>query len=694
MPDQQKSATPRAEYPQPLPRVWVGPVRPETYPGFAARSAKPVTRSDLGSRVQTGGVRGFACDPSPTTPPHRFRITGFREALDLWTRTYEFGSVVWPMWQFLFAENWREVIDELARRKLYLFDIWGYCPSGPMDRFEWSEYRVPAETHEYLLHKLGPLFLGYDNGEQDGRYIGGYAKLVCPAPATRQQGYAAFCDYFRQLGNDLQHYLIALCSLTYPHYFAALGNHRMLGAETAQALPSVPMWYAFVRGAGKQYGLLWFGNASIWNRWGVRSLADPMAPDTRAPGYWTGPTSGTSVSLLRRLWYVLAMYGSSIMTFEAGQFANARTHISVHGMQVEAPELTDIGREQLKGTRWLADHPDGGELHTPIALLWDFYAGWAPPRHLYTADLFLVWGNMPYTKGDHQIDLMLRELYPGYPDAGFYHDERGFLTPTPCGDSFDILLSDAPEDVLQRYQCIVLLGDTRLEGGLLKKLARFVKQGGSLVAFANQLAPEAGTLFGVEVGPAQQNHDAVIPGLSSAVSEAPYQFRKLTPFPGTNMAAHAWRGEPLAVTHRFGKGETLLFAADFGLTDPLSPADKIESAADSPLLSPYALLEHVKAVLLPRLRSFTLITVEGPPVQYLVNVTRQANRLVVTLCNNSPEPWEGSVRPKRGRIREGANWMTGERIPAGEIARVSVKPLDVVTLELLLDQPTFVPAGL
>jgi len=684
-----------------LPRVWVKPVNPEQYPGFAERPVKPVTRADLDHQFQTVAMRGFGYDRSPAEPPHQFRIVNIKETLDLYTRDYDFGRVIWPFWSFLFAENWREAIDELAARKLYLFDIWGYCPSGRFDRYEWSEYQVPDEVHQYILRKLGPRFLGYDNGEQDGRCIGGYAKLVCPAPVTRQQAYEAFRLYFKHLGADLQNYLVALNSLTYPHYFAHFGNHRLLGAETAQALPSVPMWYAFLRGAGKQYGVLWFGNASVWNRWGAKSLADLHAEDTSAPGFLSGPTAGTSMSLLRRLWYVLTMYGSVIMGYEAGHLGSATEQRTGPlrgrpGVTRQVPALTDIGREHLKGARWCADHPDRGEQHTPVALLWDFYAGWAPPRHLYSGDTYLVWGNMPYEKGDHQVDLLLRELYPHYEDAGFYHSERGFLTATPCGDSFDIVLSDVSEDILHHYECAVVLGETRIEGELLAKLTRYVERGGHIVACANQLAPDAASLFGVEVGPVEEAYHAIIEGEPWPINESRFNMHRLTCGRGAEVLARTRQGAALAVRREHfaggappGGGSTLLFAAEFLLSNSTVNADHIRNEVEQPLPSPYAMLEHAKAILLPYLRSFNLVSVDGPPVQFLVNVGERTDRLVVTLCNNEPQPWEGAIRPKRGRVTAAANWMTSQRLSGGDSVRLRIAPLEVVVVELLLDQSAF-----
>ena len=72
-----------------------------------------------------------------------------------------------------------------------------------------------------------------------------------------------------------------------------------------------------------------------------------------------------------------------------------------------------------------------------------------------------------------------------------------------------------------------------------------------------------------------------------------------------------------------------------------------------------------------------------------MNVTSRTDRLLVTLCNNSPQTWEGTVRPKRGRVRKAVNWMTDKPVEGQEGVRIEVPPLDVVVLELLLDAPAF-----
>ena len=53
----------------------------------------------------------------------------------------------------------------------------------------------------------------------------------------------------------------------------------MLGAETAQGLPNDQLFYAFLRGAAKQYGLLIWGDASIGNRCVLYGCSSIIAHD-------------------------------------------------------------------------------------------------------------------------------------------------------------------------------------------------------------------------------------------------------------------------------------------------------------------------------------------------------------------------------------------------------------------------------
>ena len=68
------------------------------------------------------------------------------------------------------------------------------------------------------------------------------------------------------------------------------------------------IFYAFLRGAAKQYGKVWWGTISIWNRHGEKKCSSgTMCTD-----------SGTSLSLLRRLMYSQILYNSLAVCLEWG----------------------------------------------------------------------------------------------------------------------------------------------------------------------------------------------------------------------------------------------------------------------------------------------------------------------------------------------------------------------------------------
>ena len=65
-------------------------------------------------------------------PVEEGRIVRIAETIDQYTTVHRLGNVVWPSYPIVFAENLDELADEIDRRGLFLFDIWGYVPgSGP-----------------------------------------------------------------------------------------------------------------------------------------------------------------------------------------------------------------------------------------------------------------------------------------------------------------------------------------------------------------------------------------------------------------------------------------------------------------------------------------------------------------------------------------------------------------------------------
>jgi len=450
---------------QPTHRVYSHLMNPREHPDDSRRPVRPPDWTTFGGVPQFTTLRGFDIKDG--------RITNLKSELDKYTLTHELGHVIWPSYEVLFASNLGELADEIKRRGLFLFDIWGYVPgSGPGGY--WQQFQPPAGVFDLLESKLGDRWLGTDNGEQDGRYIGGYASQMQPISALRFDQYLNFQRHFERLTTQLGNKMATLVSLNFGHYFLREGVYTFIGAETGQALPNSQVYYAFIRGAGKQYGVPWFGNASVWNRWGWKTYGEE-GPDH-------GPRKGTSLSLLKRLLYSHLLYNSMLAGYESSYF--------------DHEELSPIGRMQEAAQRWVRANGSPGAMLTPVAVMLDFYSGWTFPRHLYTDNVYRVWGNLPYAEGDYLTDLVLDMLYPGYQDSSYFHDESGFLTPTPYGDSADCLLSDAPAWLLARYPVLVVAGDLTPGREISDKLRSYAEGGGRLVISARNVA-RLGGLKGV-----------------------------------------------------------------------------------------------------------------------------------------------------------------------------------------------------
>ncbi|MCL2815191.1 MAG: hypothetical protein FWD23_11385 [Oscillospiraceae bacterium] len=488
-------------------RIYIYKINPEEYPEYNQRTAPAVTRKALENRIQFTSLRGFqseniqnlpSCgqDAAITQNNNMTRIVNMEETVDMYVRHFKLGKVLWPVYPTLFAENFDELVELCEREGLYLFDFWGYVPgSKPSGGSIWGEYAIPSEADKIMREKLGDRFLGYDNGEQDGRYSG-YARQSAPLADCRRTQYKNFQKYFEKLFDAMLNHTVTLASLTFLHYFAKEGNSIMLGAETGQALPSSPMWFSFIRGAGKQYGLLWYGNASVWNRWGYKDYCiDSKEADTSG-GYEMGRFAGTSLGLLKRLIYNQYMYNCDILGFEnswltSGDTGNGENDENSYIIGGKRNVLTPVGGIQRDCLKFVERYPDPGVMYVPLVIIADFFSGWVPPRHLYAGEIYRVWGNLPYNDGDYQLHALLSMLYPGYENAGFYRDERGFDPPAPFGEIADVLLSDIRGEILNRYAVAVILSAVELTLELYLKLKEYVRSGGRVIAFAETVCKYA-----------------------------------------------------------------------------------------------------------------------------------------------------------------------------------------------------------
>ena len=444
---------------------------------------------------------------------------------------------------------------------------------------------------ELLEKKLGDHWLGMCNAEQDGRYISQHAPQLFPSCASPDQQYLNFQRHFEQLHDDLGNRKIsALVTLSYGHYLLKEGLYTLIGAETAQGLPNAQLYYSFIRGAGKQYGVPWWAIESVFNRWGYKRYGGK----NQNAGYPCGPTKGASLSLLKRLRYSEILYNCVLVGYEQSFF------------YVDTPpgveKLSPIGVMQQASRRWVntvGSVEQLGVMLTPVAVMLDFFSGWTFPRHLYSENIYRAWGNLPYREGGYLTHGVLNMLYPTYQECSYYHDETGFISPAPYGDGVDCLLSDAESWLLARYPLLVIGGE--LTGGmeLRDKLAGYVEGGGHLVITAGSLEKLPGGLFGVQSNGTPRHFaagSAVQAGRKKFIEDRPFRLCPLSLPPNAAVTARS-DSTPAVVEIERGAGKLTVIASPFGVSGEPAVKFPIGSKNDEPLANPYPLLKHVRHVL-------------------------------------------------------------------------------------------------
>ena len=622
----------RAEEAGPV-RIYSHLMDPREHPDYERREVRPPDWDTFHNRTHMTCLRDFSIKDG--------RVVGYSEDLEKYTKKNELGDMIWPFYPILFTKNLGDLVDDIQRRNLYLLSPFGFVP-GPGPGGDWRQFKPPVEVLEMLDTKLGPHWFGMDVGEQDGRYVGGYASHMYPSSAGRLEQYFNFQRFFQRMTEDHGNKMAALVSLNFGHYFLKEGVYTLLGAETAQGLPNSQVYYAFIRGACKQYGVLWFGNASVFNRWGYKAYG----ATGRSDPYSFGPTEGTSLCLLKRLMYSHILYNSVAVGLENSWFEGGLSEI---GWPV-GEKLSPIGRIQQTAGQWIKANGQPGTMLTPVAVVTDFFAGWSFPRHLYTGNVYRVWGNLPYDPGDYFTDGVLDLLYPGYQNSSYYHDESGFLTPTPYGDVADCLLSDAPGWLLPRYPLVVVAGE--LSGGeeIRAKLAAYVQGGGHLVITAGNVAKMPGGLAGVRVvGPAVRFAPKQQVDLkpSPVAEEAAFELLPLEVPVDSEVLARCGQTSA-AVEFPYGKGTITVLACPFGVGVEPAIRDRISSKIDKPLPKPFPVLKHVTALLDRAFRTQTLF--EAGPDLHVVTCRKDRGVYTVGVLNNTLRPLPVSIVSHCGPI--------------------------------------------
>ena len=624
-------------------RLYPYRMNPRVHPDEARRPVKSPDMSLFNNQMQFISLRDLSGE-------------NYEKGIDLYVDKDKLGNILWVAYPLVYQDNLKEVVATIKRRNLYLFDLWGYVPgSGPGGY--WQQFVIPDGVLELFERELGDRWLGMDNGEQDGRYVGGFASQMYPLGADRRQQYFNFQRHFEYMGDRLGNKLATLVSLNFGHYFLKEGVYTLIGAETAQGLPNAQVYYSFIRGAGKQYGVNWFGNASVWNRWGYKSYysSDKGIEDDYNSG---GPLKGTSTSLLKRLMYDHIAYNCVAAGFESSMYSDNN-------------KLSPIGRIQQEAVKWVEKNGDPGVMYTPVALMTDFFAGWSFPRHLYSRNAYRVWGNLPYEAADYLTDNMLDILYPGYQDASYFRDERGFIAPTPYGDMTDCILSDAPSWLLEQYPVLVIVGELTSGLEINDKLETYVQNGGHLVMTAGSLRQMPRGIAGIKTGGRAIACTGPVVYDGKEVKESvAYRLFDLS-FPASAEIIQTCEKNPAVVRMNYGKGKVTVFASPFGLPDDPQCPLPVKVAEEKPLDKPYPMLNHVKMLMRDIFASQKIFDVN--PELSMVTCVKSKNEYTVFISNDCWTPKNFSIRAATGKIAS----IQELPVNASEMNAVGYKPKTV-----------------
>lgn len=633
-------------------------MNPTEHPDYLRHYVKAPDYSVFGNKTQFMALRDLS------GPDYKERITR-------WVDKEKLGNILWVHYPLIYQDNLKEVVSEIRKRNLYLFDLWGYVPgSGPGG--VWQQFVIPDGVLDLFENELGDHWLGMDNGEQDGRYVGSFAPRLYPMGGDRKQQYFNFQRHFEEMGNQLGNKLATLVSLNFGHYFLKEGIYTLIGAETAQGLPNSQIYYSFIRGAGKQYGVHWFGNASVWNRWGWKTY-DPKSIRYDEKDYGAGnPLKGTSLSLLKRLLYTHLFYDCVAVGFEGS-------------MRIDEKTLSPIGKIQQQAVKWSEKYGDPGTMYTPVAFMTDFFSGWSFPRHLYTGNAYKVWGNLPYEKSDYLTDNMLNIIYPGYQDASYYHDERGFITPTPFGDMADCLMSDAPLWVLKQYPLLVIADKLQPGVEIRDKLQKYAEEGGHLVITSGSIKELPGGLAAITVNGSRVMNTAVTYNGKEIRENDSFVLAELNLPDGTKIVS-ACNGMPAIAEIPCGRGTVTVIASPFAVPEHPQCALPVRVREDSPLDKPYPMLKHVQAYMEDLFAGFTLF--ETNPALSMVTCVKDKDEYSVLITNSGWEAQPFSIRSKIGEIAS----VEEMKINRDEMKAVGYTP-KVVTASPGKDTPSRIAGG-
>lgn len=332
---------------------------------------------------------------------------------------------------------------------------WGYY----FHNLSWNEswwrdvYGKEFAAHKRLMKPPG--LAGYDH-----------------RPTSRRECYEVLKDYFTSRNKNLLGRVISVTGHSHYEAYAAEWGARCIGLEVGENIAFTQSKLAFARGASRQWQRPWSVQVSPWFN-GACTTSGPLRTEG---GGARGLDAGHSLSFYERMWLHAWFAGAAMVTPENSM-----------AIFFESPaqpgSLTSHGHKASEVFRFMCAH-DRGIPWTPVAIVLDHLAG-------YNAYMDKPWGILEPTVGDREVrDLFDFQLFPGsdhiHSSPDRQNPEASYLRPTPYGESFDVLLTTAPAEVLSAYPVIVLAGDLEFGRAFLDALTQALEHGSRVLMSVRQ----------------------------------------------------------------------------------------------------------------------------------------------------------------------------------------------------------------
>ena len=117
---------------------------PSHHPDYLRHHVKSPDASFFHDKIQFIALRDLSGD--------------YKQKLDQWVDKDKLGDILWVSYPLVFQDNLKEVVAEIKKRNLYLFDLWGYIPgSGPGGY--WTQFVIPDGVLDLFEKELGDRWL-------------------------------------------------------------------------------------------------------------------------------------------------------------------------------------------------------------------------------------------------------------------------------------------------------------------------------------------------------------------------------------------------------------------------------------------------------------------------------------------------------------------------------------------------------